>query len=73
MANVKSVQENQVVIINVTQGEDDYEVHFSFPSDNVKKAEMSIYSGGHQLSTVPATVVQSAIQAFSETRVEFAS
>ena len=73
MANVKSVQENQVVIIKVTQDEEDYEVHFSFPNDNVKSAQISVYLGGHLLSTAPATVVQSAIQAFAETRVEFAS
>jgi hypothetical protein len=73
MPSVSSVVENQTIIMKITEDDVVYDVHFSFPSDNVKKAVMTVYSGGEQLNTVPAVVVQSAIQTFVETKVEFAS
>jgi len=74
MPTVKSVSEKQSITIIVVEDGVEYEACFSFPSDDVKKAQLSIMlKGGAGLSIFPAVVAQSAIQTFAETKVEFAS
>lgn len=80
MANVKVIEESQVIRIQISEQGVDYIVQFSLlgapTSESVKKANMTVFlrtDGREQpVTTIPAIVVKAALQAFTETKVEFA-
>lgn len=80
MAKVESVTETQTVTIKIDNEDGEkYQVRFSFPADNPKRAIMSFYKATNgvfpevPIDAVPAMVAHEAILSFAEIKVEFAS
>jgi len=76
MAEVTKVEEQETLRIAVKHNDATFIVEFSFLSDNVKDAEMKVYvdtkEGEGPVRMIPAAVARAALQAFAESKVEFA-